>query len=106
MEQFNANFFDARRIKPEDLVVGHAYPLVKLERVNSEFGDGIVAKLKLGDEIVFIYLPRHYSTKLGDAALDEINDKTNHFNLVYKGPSGKTYKYLLEKVSGEHDTTQ
>lgn len=94
MELFNANIFVHKRIKPENLIIGQSYPLEKLERVNTEFGEGIVAKIKQDDESVIIFLPGYFTTKLTAAAIEEINSKKD-IDLVYNGPSVSSHKYYL-----------
>lgn len=96
MDLFNKNIFDNRRIKPLDLEIGKSYPLEKLERVNTEFGGGIVAKLKLENESVILYLPGHYMTKLTNTAIEEINSQQD-LCLVYDGPTPNSFKYKLIK---------
>lgn len=82
-----------------DLVKNKTYLLLKLEKLETHFGEGILASLLVKNNVRKIYLPKIYATKLSEDDVEEINEGS--FEIRYLGPEGLSHKYTL--VKGKKD---
>lgn len=94
MEAFNpiAKTIVSDRVVPGELTKNKCYPLLKIDRVESQYGEAIVASILIKNVSRKLYLPKVYA-KMTDENLEKINDES--FDLKYLGPEGLSHKYTL-----------
>ncbi|CAH0388793.1 unnamed protein product [Bemisia tabaci] len=96
MDQINNHvlYVPIRSIHPSELHRGERFPLEKMIRINTEYGETILAYIDYHGTQRKIYLPKSYSDTVTDDGLREINQK--QLDIVFVGPHHKTYRYRVE----------
>ena len=72
--------------KLEDLTEGQEYPIIKMVRVQTKFGESLKVVIKKTDEqSVSVFLPKRFNDRIKDSHIDQINDGEFEVSLMYNG---------------------
>lgn len=95
LAEFNpiSSLIVADRIKPSELKKNSKYPILKLERVDGNWGEVILASILVKNVTRKLYLPQIYTENLSDRCINKINNDA--FELKFLGPQGSSNKYEL-----------
>ncbi|CAH0394708.1 unnamed protein product [Bemisia tabaci] len=106
MEEFNSihKLVNNDTISPTEHNKNKTYPLLKLERTDSKYGDATIASILIKNVVRKVFLPKVYTSDLSDEAIEKINDEA--YNLKYLGPEGKSHKYVLTTKPKTKKTSQ
>ena len=74
------------------------YPVERAERVQTKYGETVLATLRAESPQAFlkVFLPRSYGVLFSDEELQRINEKTLSLSLKYQGTNTTTNSYILE----------
>ena len=80
------------------LRIGTRYPVLQCDRVGTKYGDAVRLTLREEDDdnIVRVFLPRHYGSAMSEEDMAAINDKRISYFLTYKGTSASTNRPMLQ----------
>lgn len=92
---FAVVFNPIRRIRAADLTIGQKYPIRRLDRVDSKFGEAILASIMFEDEHCQIYLPQYFTRRYSDDQL--YNMSCDLYDLIYEGPLGRSHKFQIRE---------
>lgn len=93
----NHQLYTSRRlVKPRDLIPGHRYPLVKLQKVKTQAGHmALLADINIGDEPCKLFMPKSYCDIMSETDIAEIN--ASNLDLLYVGPHGLSFEYKVKE---------
>ena len=85
------------QIKISALKQNVPYPIERVERVQTKYGETVLATLRAESPQTFlkVFLPRRYGVLFSDE-LRHINEKTISLSLKYLGTNTATNSYILE----------
>ena len=80
------------------LHIGTRYPVMHCDRVSTKYGDAMRLTLREEDDdnIVRVFLPRHYGSAISDDDVAAINTQRHKYYLTYKGNSTSTGRPMLQ----------
>jgi len=86
------------QIKISALKQNVPYPIGRAERVQTKYGETVLATLRAESPQTFLklFLPRRYGVLFSDEELRHINEKTLSRSLKYLGINTTTNSYILE----------
>ena len=80
------------------LYTGTRYSVLHCERMDTRYG--MALRVTLGEEaddnVIRVFLPRHYSTIITEEDMAAINDRKIQYYLTYKGKSATTNRPMLQ----------
>jgi len=78
------------------LILNKSYPFVHAKRINTKYGPTVLLSIRdFDDKFVDIFLPKRYANIMNNENLENINSRSVHLNLVYKGLCEFSSSYLL-----------
>ena len=80
------------------LRIGTRYPVLQCDRVGTNYGDAVRLTLREEDDdnIVRVFLPRHYGSAMSEEDMAAINGKRISYFLTYNGTSASTNRPMLQ----------
>lgn len=86
MEKLNKTAKQDKFRKKEDLDKETKYPVIKLNKVNTQYGEALLVELYDNNESEFfkIWLPQRFAESLSENEIDLINSLTSKPSLTYK----------------------
>ncbi len=80
------------------LYIGTRYPVLQCERFDTKYGMSVRLTLReeAEDNVIRVFLPRHYGTTITDQDMAAINARTIQCYLTYKGKSATSDRPMLQ----------
>ena len=89
------------QIRATELEVGRRYPLEKLEKTCTRYGNALLAFIFIDGEPKKIFLPKIYADSLSDQTINDVNENGN-FDLVLAEHVFPSFRFeIMPKVPAQ-----